>query len=495
MNNFPTISNVSDMRKSFSYVQKDYKTRNIPFSFVEKHIPEGYSFFNYNFLTEHTFPEPSAISEEAREHHLLLRECRGVVFDTVTGKIVSRPFHKFFNINEKEETKQENLDLNQKFHLLEKMDGTMVCAILTRIPNQFTKDNQQLYTLHFRTKMGWDTDIALKIEKLIFMTSNIDERPKYLINHDGTLTMYQPEETTTNITYKHLELGRDVMWNYIHHSIKWISKGFTPIYEFVSPDNMIVLVYNEPLLKLLAIRHNVSGEYVHYQETLQDAQEHSVPMVVPLEVNGGMKEMMQTVVNMLGVEGFVLRFADSGKMYKIKSSWYVDKHKRKTKSIWGGYDEMAIYKAVALGTVDDIIASIEDQEGKDVISSFNSVFWDGARLATEELTKIVDEWRVVMLSQDPPNEGRWFHETVKKNNYGGVVSTFMKYFFERKDRDPMEIMIDRLQFIFKRHTGKKIPDVVPLVLEKYSGLVIKLKKSQYLEVTESYKNNRNADKK
>jgi len=30
-----------------------------------------------------------------------LRECRGIVFEKKTGRLLSRPFHKFFNIGEK----------------------------------------------------------------------------------------------------------------------------------------------------------------------------------------------------------------------------------------------------------------------------------------------------------------------------------------------------------------------------------------------------------
>lgn len=56
----------------------------------------------------------------------VVRRCRGIVFDTTKGKIVSRPFDKFFNINEKEETQTKALLKKAKtisFSCTDKMDG------------------------------------------------------------------------------------------------------------------------------------------------------------------------------------------------------------------------------------------------------------------------------------------------------------------------------------------------------------------------------------
>lgn len=51
------------------------------------------------------------------------RECRGIIFHKETGNLVARRLHKFFNINEMDETKAERIDLSKPHILLTKADG------------------------------------------------------------------------------------------------------------------------------------------------------------------------------------------------------------------------------------------------------------------------------------------------------------------------------------------------------------------------------------
>lgn len=56
--------------------------------------------------------------------------CRGIVFDTITGKIICRPFDKFFNLGERPSTKPKYVLSRAKktaFRVTEKMDGSMLC--------------------------------------------------------------------------------------------------------------------------------------------------------------------------------------------------------------------------------------------------------------------------------------------------------------------------------------------------------------------------------
>lgn len=65
----------------------------------------GFTFIKYQTSSSSTFPDLSTASNKKQERHLkILRECRGIAFNQKTGKCVCRKFHKFFNINEKEET-------------------------------------------------------------------------------------------------------------------------------------------------------------------------------------------------------------------------------------------------------------------------------------------------------------------------------------------------------------------------------------------------------
>lgn len=57
------------------------------------------------------------------------RQARGIIFYAPTATIVARPFDKFFNLDERQETKLENLP-NEPFVVWEKLDGSCCSAYL-----------------------------------------------------------------------------------------------------------------------------------------------------------------------------------------------------------------------------------------------------------------------------------------------------------------------------------------------------------------------------
>lgn len=87
---------------------------------------DGYSIFSYFFTRSDTFPDPTQVTGEKRRNYQIRRECRGLVFNQKTGEIISRRYHKFFNLGERPETKIEAIDWSRDFIILEKLDGSMV---------------------------------------------------------------------------------------------------------------------------------------------------------------------------------------------------------------------------------------------------------------------------------------------------------------------------------------------------------------------------------
>ena len=81
---YPWIANISQVlpliegRKEFIVAERDYGV-----------------IINYIMQTSDTFPEVET-NDDA-----ILRECRGIIFDKVTGKITARRLEKFFNYGEK----------------------------------------------------------------------------------------------------------------------------------------------------------------------------------------------------------------------------------------------------------------------------------------------------------------------------------------------------------------------------------------------------------
>lgn len=138
----------------------------------------------------------------------ICRECRGLKFAS-NGEIAARPFHKFHNVGEREETQPHVVDLSQPHAIMEKLDGSMIHPMLV--------DGY----IRWMTKMGI-TEVAMQAEEFI----------------------------AKNTRYKDF-----AAW--------CISEKLTPVFEWCSPFNQIVLPYEEDQLTLLAVRHNITGEYIN----------------------------------------------------------------------------------------------------------------------------------------------------------------------------------------------------------------------------------------
>jgi len=233
------------------------------FVVVEK---EGYTVINYVVCKDDTFDiAGNPLTGSMR------RECRGLIFDT-TGRIISRPFHKFFNLNEREETQPSVVDITQPHTVMEKMDGSMI--------RPFVVDGH----IRLGTKMGV-TDVAMQAET-------------YLAGLEDSA-----------ISYGWME--------------KCLRFNVTPLFEFIAPDNQIVLEYEAADLVLLALRHNITGEYLPLEDypPFNKAPEYG-------QVDKNLKGFSDGIKLEEGREGVVIRF-DSGHMIKIKNEWYVRIHKVK----------------------------------------------------------------------------------------------------------------------------------------------------------------------
>ena len=87
---FPVINNYSDVEPF------------IDDCFIVKE-KNGVRFINYKNMSPETFPPVVDYGTAVR------REFRGIAFDVETGSVLSRPFHKFFNMNERPETEDLTL--------------------------------------------------------------------------------------------------------------------------------------------------------------------------------------------------------------------------------------------------------------------------------------------------------------------------------------------------------------------------------------------------
>ena len=239
MNIFPTITNLDEFKANVGEIPGiEFKTNE-----------DGYTVASYYILDSKVFDNPYA------------RECRGITFDK-HGKLVSRPFHKFFNLGEKEATLEQNLDWSSVECVMDKRDGSMISPVLF--------DDG---TIRFKTKRTYTSDEAIHANENFGPDSPQYKLSKYLC-----------------------ELN------------------CTPIFELTSPANRIVVAYKETSLTLLAIRNNEDGQYWSRGQLEALAMEWRVP-VVELNLWTNIADYKDKMNTLTAFEGFVIQFLN-GEMIK-----------------------------------------------------------------------------------------------------------------------------------------------------------------------------------
>jgi T4 RnlA family RNA ligase len=303
---FPHIENISDVLWAIEGRDE--------FVVAEK---EGYTVINYNVMMADTFPEYNEQLGNLNMGNLIAtirRECRGIIFDTKTGEILRRPFHKFFNVNEREETQDHVVDMSRPHAILEKLDGSMIAP--------FYVNGEMIWG----TKMG-ATDVAKPVEDFVEANPHYRQFAKFTI-----------------------------------------SRGYTPIFEWCSRKQRIVLDYKEDQLILTAIRDLTTGRYMSHELMEAHAESYRIPVVRTFEPQTDMKAFVEYVRDLEDLEGFVVRFSD-GHMLKLKCHWYLQIHKAKEAIL----QDRNIVELILDDKLDDVKAHLP-QEDRDRLSQFESQF-------------------------------------------------------------------------------------------------------------------------
>jgi RNA ligase len=272
---------------------------------------EGYTVIKYAVAFEDTFQWDSndPVGSAIR------RECRGITFDT-EGNLICRKYHKFFNVGEKEETQLNKINLYEPHIVLEKLDGS--CVIPQPSPDGFV----------LTTKAGV-TEISQQAE--VFVA----DKPHYA--------------------------------KFIH---SMFDGKLTPIFEWVSRKNRIVVDYENDNLILTAIRNTEMGNYLPYFNMLDLAEHWNIPVVQA--VDGLAVQNIELFVKQIreweDSEGVVVRF-DSGHMVKVKSADYVLRHKTKDAI----NQEKNVLQCLLNDSVDDLVPLLTPEDA-DRLKRFQNAF-------------------------------------------------------------------------------------------------------------------------
>ena len=225
------------------------------------------------------------------------RECRGITFCNVTGKVIMRTLHKFHNVGERESTRKENLPMGNVHQIMDKRDGSMISGC---------ERNGRAVV---KTKKSFTSDVAIQAQ--VFVDA--------------------PENTKYSDFIK-----------------KCSGYNWTPTFEWTTPKMRIVLNYQIDELVLLHVRDNVTGEYLFFNKMagISDYTNNTefasvlsrliaqfdIPVVESkfiTHTNPDIDALLKFFETAEGIEGSIIQF-QNGDMVKLKTKWYVNLHRAVT---------------------------------------------------------------------------------------------------------------------------------------------------------------------
>lgn len=264
--------------------------------------------FDYMVSMSDTFPNP-ALAPDAKTAELwaIRRECRGLIFDKATGKPIRRSWHKFFNAGEKEETALHMIDMTQPHVVLDKIDGSMVTPY---------RSSRGRY--YWGTRMGY-TDVAKQAEEFVM--------------HDRE--------------YRRL-------------CDQFLDQGKTPIFEWCSRKQRIVIDHPTDRLVLVGVRDIETGIYEPYEEIGRIATENAIPVVRAWASDSAdIRSFVSRVKDEREIEGYVIRFSN-GHMIKVKCDWYCRIHSAKDAIVF----EKNVIAMILANALDDVVANLPESDQK-----------------------------------------------------------------------------------------------------------------------------------
>lgn len=263
----------------------------------------SYTVIDYNLNNRETF-----VGKDLEETKILLN-LRGTAFNNESREIIRLGYQKFFNHGEFPETDAQ-LNFDHAHVITQKLDGSCIFPI-------FAKEGWVL-----GTRAGV-TDVSQ------FATDFIESLPSS--HYENFIDMCK-------------------------------ESGATPIFEFCSRKNRVVLDYPDDMLVLTGIRFISSGDYVNYEVLCETADKNFIPVVSRIEdiLHSEFDSFKTIITDMKDDEGVVIRFEDGyfkHHMIKLKAADYVLKHK--------AMDGLRFEKDVLLmslnGLLDDVYPLLDDK--------------------------------------------------------------------------------------------------------------------------------------
>jgi predicted kinase len=254
-NEHATINNSSAISNKFcdlsGNVLENIKKAIAPYPKIITCEYPDYSYISFDYDDEFEYPNQINI----------IHECRGLIVSTKTGKVLARRLHKFFSLDQNEQSLEINLDFtNAKYG--DKIDGSLVSPVLL--------DTGELIWCTRRSRIP-------SVEEFISKYEDFD---------------------------------------YNKFAKELLIKNITPLFEWCDYTRDVgVLHYSQSQLILIAIRHNETGEYLPLESP-------HCPPSINLKPIPDFSILKDDIINSINTEGIVIVLNNNNRV-KLKSKWYV----------------------------------------------------------------------------------------------------------------------------------------------------------------------------
>jgi len=239
-----------------------------------------------------------------------VQECRGLILEKKSWRVMSLAFKKFFN---SEESNAHKIDWNSA-HVLEKLDGTCI---------------QVYYDWNDMTWYAGTTGTA-----------------------DGEGEVNNKTGTTFNQLF-----WKTVKEKYNLDTSKF-NAGYTYVFELTTPYNIVVKPHGESSATLLTVRNLETLKELSFDELTRVSEELGIPRVKAYDLNvKNVGTLLKTFDNMVWYdEGYVVVDAKHNRV-KIKNPAYVAVHHLKGKTA-----EHNILTIVKTNEIEEFAATFPDRK-------------------------------------------------------------------------------------------------------------------------------------
>jgi hypothetical protein len=204
-----------------------------------------------------------------------------------------------------------------------------------------------------------------------------------------------------------------------------------------------VIDYPSDKLVLTAMRNNVTGEYVTYDELVKIGYDYDVPVVEAFRKQANdLNSFIKYVRGIKNMEGYVIRFA-SGHMTKLKGDEYCFIHN--TKEIMA--KEKDVLQLVVEGKVDDVLPTL-DEADRDSLIKFEELFHKNIQKTANDIKAEVEGLR----AQYPTKKDFFMHH-VKNLPKEEQVFHLRAY----DNQDVVESLMHKIKL--HMHSGPRVAEV------------------------------------